>query len=329
MAERHQSGVGGRDDLSQFARMMRHASATHETRSPTEQRVSWQLLDRSGFTQTVNLESTMSLMTARVRWDEAWSFAIPQTPSALKFIMLRGDGPRLSTGDGGDLHLAGGTFHVSRLTSPSEFHFQFDARAATSQHDELALEIDPARLCELLGSTSLPTAISTVMGRVGRYSSLEFPMSAGLSRLFDEIAHHDGRPRTRQLYLHAKTLELLAALIDELDEEASAHRLSRDDVERLERARRLLVERLEVLPTLAELSRSVGINQTKLKVGFRTLFGHPVHAYLRRARMEEAERLLTLRRYTVSEVAQRVGYSNPSKFAAAFRRHFGVPPRAR
>lgn len=154
-------------------------------------------------------------------------------------------------------------------------------------------------------------------------------MSAPLSRLFDEIAHHDGRARTRQLHLRAKTLELLATLIDELDEEASAHKLSRDDVERLQRVRRVLVERLEVLPSLAELSRSVGINQTKLKVGFRTLFGSPVHAYLRMRRMEEAERLLTQRRYSVSEVAQRVGYSNPSKFAAAFRRHFGVPPRAR
>src|SRR5689334_8313404 len=160
MAEREQSGVGARDDLGQFARTMEHASATHEIQSPNEQRVSWRLLDRSGFTQTLNLESAMSLMTARVRWDEAWSFTIPQTPSALKFILLRGDGPRLSTADGGDFHLAGGTFHVSRLTSPSEFHFQFDARAATSQHDELALEIDPARLCELLVSTCLPTAIS-------------------------------------------------------------------------------------------------------------------------------------------------------------------------
>ncbi|WP_437947622.1 helix-turn-helix domain-containing protein [Sorangium sp. So ce296] len=28
----------------------------------------------------------------------------------------------------------------------------------------------------------------------------------------------------------------------------------------------------------------------------------------------------------VTEVAQRVGYENPSKFAAAFRKRFGVPP---
>jgi AraC-like DNA-binding protein len=28
----------------------------------------------------------------------------------------------------------------------------------------------------------------------------------------------------------------------------------------------------------------------------------------------------------VTEVAQRVGYENPSKFAAAFRRQFGLSP---
>jgi AraC-like DNA-binding protein len=42
--------------------------------------------------------------------------------------------------------------------------------------------------------------------------------------------------------------------------------------------------------------------------------------------MEEAARLLRDRRHSVTEIAMRVGYANPSKFAAAFRKHFGVPP---
>ena len=65
-----------------------------------------------------------------------------------------------------------------------------------------------------------------------------------------------------------------------------------------------------------------------LKGGFRTLSGTPVFAYLRQLRMEEARRLLRKRHLDVSEVAQRVGYANPSKFAAAFRREFGMSPSA-
>ena len=48
--------------------------------------------------------------------------------------------------------------------------------------------------------------------------------------------------------------------------------------------------------------------------------------YLRRRRLEEAMQLLETGRYAVTEVATRVGYDNPSAFAAAFREQFGVSP---
>ncbi len=63
-----------------------------------------------------------------------------------------------------------------------------------------------------------------------------------------------------------------------------------------------------------------------MKGGFRAHFGTSVFAYLRKARMELAQELLRKRHLNVTEVAFRVGYSNPSKFAAAFRREFGVSP---
>jgi AraC-like DNA-binding protein len=85
---------------------------------------------------------------------------------------------------------------------------------------------------------------------------------------------------------------------------------------------------LEEPPSLPELARSVGLNEFKLKVGFRTHFGTSVFGYLRAQRMDQARRLLVRGELSVTEVAARVGYSNPSKFAAAFRKHFGRPPSA-
>jgi AraC-like DNA-binding protein len=81
-------------------------------------------------------------------------------------------------------------------------------------------------------------------------------------------------------------------------------------------------------PGLPELARSVGLNEFKLKVGFRVLFGASVFGYLRTQRMDRARRLLAHRELSVTEVAAHVGYQNPSKFAAAFRKHFGFPPSA-
>lgn len=59
---------------------------------------------------------------------------------------------------------------------------------------------------------------------------------------------------------------------------------------------------------------------------FRRDLGVSPLAYLRRRRLDESLHLLKSGRYAVAEVAARVGYDNPSAFAAAFRRQFGVSP---
>jgi AraC-like DNA-binding protein len=61
---------------------------------------------------------------------------------------------------------------------------------------------------------------------------------------------------------------------------------------------------------------------------FRKEYGVAPVVYLRRRRLEEAMQLLESGRYAVTEVATRVGYDNPSAFAAAFREQFGTPPSA-
>ena len=197
------------------------------------------------------------------------------------------------------------------------------------EFEQLALEVDPGRLRELLGAPALPQALERLLAEQGPHALHEQPVVPGLSRLLDEILHADARGASRQLFIEAKGLELLAVLIDELAlaSEATAP-LGARDIERLERARLLLLERMASPPGLSELARSVGLNEFKLKMGFRTLFGTSVFGYLRGQRMDCARRLLGQRDLSVTEIAARVGYENPSKFAAAFRKHFGLPPSA-
>ncbi|MEW5854707.1 MAG: AraC family transcriptional regulator [Myxococcota bacterium] len=184
------------------------------------------------------------------------------------------------------------------------------------------------QLCELLGVPVLPAALRTVTESSKPFPLLSQAMTPRLFRLLDEILHADVQGASRQLWHEAKALELISLMTDELQDEERAARpnLSPHDVERLERVRRCLVEHLEEPPTLRELARSAGFSETKLKGGFSALFGTSVFAYLRHARMEEARRLLLKRHLNVTEVALRVGYANPSKFAAAFRREFGMSP---
>jgi AraC-like DNA-binding protein len=194
----------------------------------------------------------------------------------------------------------------------------------------VSVSMSARRLRELLGAEELPEAFRNVTESKDRYPLVSQDMTPGLFRLLDEILNADVSGTSRLLWHEAKTLELIALMTDELAETARASKphLSAHDIDRLERVRRCLVEHLEAPPTLSELARAGGFNETTLKGAFRARFGASVFAYLRQIRMEEARRLLLQRRLNVTEVAQRVGYANPSKFAASFRRQFGMPPSA-
>lgn len=78
--------------------------------------------------------------------------------------------------------------------------------------------------------------------------------------------------------------------------------------------------------TIASLAQRVGLNQCYLKTAFRTLTGTTIARYLRDLRMQHARALIEDGRHSVYEAALFVGYSNPSHFAAAFRRTHGLPP---
>ena len=192
----------------------------------------------------------------------------------------------------------------------------------------VSLSMSERLLRDLLGVPELPAPFREVTESREAATLVSRDMTSGLYRLLEEIVNADAKGASRALWHEAKGLELLALMTDELMESARGQRphLSAHDVERLQRARVRLVENLEAPPTLAELARAAGFSETRLKSAFKTLFGTSVFAHLREARMEEARRLLVEEHLNVSEAAIRVGYSNPSKFAAAFRKQFGLSP---
>jgi AraC-like DNA-binding protein len=136
---------------------------------------------------------------------------------------------------------------------------------------------------------------------------------------------------TKRMYLEGKTLELLSLQFSQWLEgeklSVSSPTLKKDDIERLHQAKRLLIRDLNNPPSLLELARQVGLNDRKLKQGFRQLFGTTVFGYLYDYRMEQARQLLTDTQMTISAIAYRVGYKNPGDFSTAFRRKFGINPR--
>lgn len=77
---------------------------------------------------------------------------------------------------------------------------------------------------------------------------------------------------------------------------------------------------------LRDMARSFGISVTCLNNYFQGVYGTPIPTYVRERRMDEAAKLLASSRESVAVLAARLGYANPSKFGAAFKRRFGVTP---
>lgn len=77
---------------------------------------------------------------------------------------------------------------------------------------------------------------------------------------------------------------------------------------------------------VGELVRHCHASESTVLRAFRREYGVTPLSYWRRRRLEEAMQLLASGRYGVTEVASRVGYDNPSAFAAAFREQFGISP---
>jgi AraC-like DNA-binding protein len=134
----------------------------------------------------------------------------------------------------------------------------------------------------------------------------------------------------KRMYLESKTLELLAMQFAQWGEEQQStptSKLRADDIERVYHAKEILTGCWEDPPSLLELTRQVGLNDYKLKQGFRQVFGTSVCGYLQHYRLERAKQLLAEERLSIAGVAQRVGYASQSHFCYLFKRQFGVTPR--
>ncbi|EED34879.1 transcriptional regulator, AraC family [Luminiphilus syltensis NOR5-1B] len=137
---------------------------------------------------------------------------------------------------------------------------------------------------------------------------------------------------TRRLYLGARALEILVTVIEQYRSKAipntGANRVSQRDVSRIHEAHRILGASYAAPPSIQELARLVGINTTKLKLGFREIFGTTVQGFIIQQRMENGLLLIENTDLSISEIGYRVGYSYPASFTQAIRKHYGKTPQA-
>jgi len=154
----------------------------------------------------------------------------------------------------------------------------------------------------------------------------EVSVSAKIYSVIQDIKNCKYERLSRRIYLESKILELLAESIHSIENDQAPFSLLPSDVERIKYAGQLIRENIANPLTIIELARKAGINQTKLKTGFKVVFGNTVFGYLQEIRMHEAKRYLLDSDLTLQQITQLSGYTSLSNFSIAFKRIFGYPP---
>lgn len=157
-------------------------------------------------------------------------------------------------------------------------------------------------------------------------------MTASMQVIVSQILTYSSHSPTRLLFLESKALELIALQLEQSIlapcEKERIYSLSSAEIEQLYEARNIVTENMLQPLSLSEIARRTGLNEFKLKRGFRQLFGTTVFGFLRQIRMEHARLLLEDGCMNVKEISWAVGYNDPGRFSDAFKRQYGLRPSA-
>ena len=104
-------------------------------------------------------------------------------------------------------------------------------------------------------------------------------------------------------------------------------KISPDEVKRLMEVESHLVKDFSTPPPpISFLSRVAAMSTTTLKNKFKKLYGNNLYEYFQKSRMHKAKVLLMSKKYSIKEIGSKLGYSNLSNFATAFKKEFKKLP---
>lgn len=102
--------------------------------------------------------------------------------------------------------------------------------------------------------------------------------------------------------------------------------LSKQDMAYIRQAKTILDENFDKHITIPQLARQAGINEAKLKEGFRELYSNSIHTYLQQLRLEKAKQLLLTTAMPITDITYHIGYSHVTHFTTLFKKEFGLTP---
>ena len=203
-----------------------------------------------------------------------------------------------------DVEFSSDTWMVSILISISKFHSLFSSDA-----DHISFLSSENIAKKYYDNQSFNSSISVV-----------------LSQILQAKIHNS----IKSLYIKGKVYELLSLYFNKSEDpstEKCPFLLDEQNVQKIRKAKEIILERMTDPPLLEELAREIGLSLKKLKDGFKQIYGDTVFTYLLDHKMDEARKMLESQKYNVNEVGLKLGYSTSSHFINAFKKKYGTTPK--
>lgn len=221
---------------------------------------------------------------------------------------------------------AGPAATLTSLTEPE----RFVRRGLQGRHArKVSVGIEPA----WLESSGVPGAAgSDALAALRDHLTVKiWRPSARAVALAEQLVHPPAyEPLLQNLYLESRALDLALEAISSLTSAAprSARQLSLRDRRRLQDFIDWLDSGEADGLSLDELARRACVNPTTLQQRFRQARGCSVFEYLRGRRLAAARNALERQGLSVAQASELAGYTSAANFATAFKRQFGLSPKA-
>ena len=156
-------------------------------------------------------------------------------------------------------------------------------------------------------------------------------LNASIEQVINQIIHCRYQGQLQKIFLLSKSLELLVLSVEaynKVPQKGTMLIKTATDKEKINAVRDLVNERLTDPPSLSEIAQAVGLNEYKLKRGFKEIFSSTVFEYLTEQRLNLANQHLLDTQKTSAEIAYDLGYKTPQHFNNAFKKKFGITPNS-
>jgi AraC family transcriptional regulator, transcriptional activator of the genes for pyochelin and ferripyochelin receptors len=208
---------------------------------------------------------------------------------------------------------------------------------ATLKNDDLSsslfiVQFTKAAFLRLTGNTD--TSLSGFSEKVASgkeaylYPASE-PIDLATGLIIDSIISCGYSGDLKKMFLLSKTIELLvlqAKCLDMVLGKKNTFIKTDYDKQRITFVKEVLMKNMQSPPGLSRLATMAGINEFKLKKGFKEMFGYSVFGYLAELRLSTAMQALVRKSKTINELADDLGYSSTQHFSTAFKSRFGISP---